>query len=157
MGHKLAKREDELVAFHEAGHVVVALELGQRIIGVSVDGAGGNVRFDLDGILADSDEFLRRSIRICLAGMFASARRTSIIGERPLEQVGGSMDDYIKADTLAGMVGDRFAETDAAEADVLRLFHDPCVWAKVERVAAALLERRTLTGEQVAAIIAGST
>ncbi|MBY0459612.1 MAG: hypothetical protein K2V38_20020 [Gemmataceae bacterium] len=68
---------DEVTAYHEAGHAVIALALGRTIHKVSVlpnRERLGEVRFSKGA--RPTDDWVEREILIALAGMAAEARHT---------------------------------------------------------------------------------
>jgi ATP-dependent Zn protease len=69
---------DEVTAYHEAGHAVIALALGRTIHKVSVlpnRERLGECRFGKGNVRA-TDDWLEREILIALGGMAAEARHT---------------------------------------------------------------------------------
>ncbi|MDY3552424.1 hypothetical protein R5W24_001506 [Gemmata sp. JC717] len=69
---------DEVTAYHEAGHAVIALALGRTIHKVTVlpnRERLGEVRFT-KGAAKPTDDWVEREILIALGGLAAEARRT---------------------------------------------------------------------------------
>lgn len=147
-----------LVAHHEAGHACIAEALGIRVTTASIVRVPGQHR----GIVKYGAAEEVESIVISFAGVLAAARsagrpvRWSRGGRgrrsAAVQDYGGS-DDLAKAATTAEL---DLVWNDAAErraylrwlwqrARVLVERH----WPMIEAVAAALVERRTLTGEEV--------
>src|SRR5579872_813652 len=69
---------DEAVAYHEAGHAVVALTLGRPIHSVSIlpDRVNLGMCEFKKGVFRPSEDWLEREILIALAGIAAEARHT---------------------------------------------------------------------------------
>jgi ATP-dependent Zn protease len=140
------------VAFHEAGHAVVAYRLGVEVEYVTIvpdhfaraHVALGDL-FWAHGRGSDRAN-LERAIKIDLAGPLAEVRA---LGRRR-----GGRTDYERASGLA-----RYLAGAAGEREFLRHMERriraliECYWSEIERVAAALLERDELRGAEVKDVI----
>ena len=136
---------DEVTAYHEAGHAVVALALGRPVHRVSVlpnrDRLGQcEVR---KGAFRPTDDWLEREILISLAGMAAEARHTGAYGwaeaDRDLRHV-------------RRLVLQRTSERQAERyerrmlAKVEHLLADDGHWRAVELIAAELVKQGVISG-----------
>lgn len=151
-----ALRRLTALAYHEAGHAVVAVRLNHRLGRVTI-------RPDRDGPVlgrARVEALDRRwgtDPTIVLAGYCAEKRHAP-----STHWLGGSQDDIGEADRaldrLCGPTTDdnRDAKADlwrAWERGALEIVKDPDVWRAIEALAAALLEKKTLSGRAAKAII----
>ena len=168
---------DAAIAFHEAGHAIVAHALGDRVLRISiVPGVESRAEVQWDnpnpvrGLVAralefdDADKFkhvvehaiIEHAIIVCMAGPLAQRRRyprshwrqaatgTSRLG--PLKaMVKGA--DYQQASVLAEQLHPN-AKVSRAHWRYLEARADDLLtqwWPEVERLATALLERKTIT------------
>ena len=138
--------EEVAVAYHEAGHAVVALALGRPVHRVSVRPSEqwlGRCEFR-KGRLRASQDPVETEILIMLAGLAAEARHT---GEYAWD---GADHDlwYVRSLTERRAGGEKQAERlerrmlDKTEHELDR----PGVWEAVERIAAALLRETVISG-----------
>lgn len=160
----------EQVAYHEAGHAVMAIREGLQVEFVAV-----YEEPRLKGVCrpVDRTEILLRDPRTLakgvaagkvsnkeIAGMILTLLAGGLAEQRFLgsaEDGGGKDLQVARTLTLA------FADTAAARFELLAWLAvlvkqdlaEPSVWHQVQRVAAALLERRTLTDEQVRGAMVG--
>lgn len=155
-------------AYHEAGHAVMCHLLHLRIRSVSIDAdelSGGETRHEnpfRNGALpidASGRGRLRleKAVMLCFAGPLAQRKMS---GGGAHRDYGGAIDRET-ASTLA-MRFFRSAKTAEAYADfarewVCQKFEEPRVWAAVERLAKALIERRRISGREAEAIIRGAS
>ena len=150
-------------AYHEAGHAVAAILLEVKIKRVSIvpdpDGLtlgsvhhprfGSNMHPDIDVGLKARDT-MEKQIIICFAGALTEKRikgRGNWIGARHHHQVAAALSTYINSDnsTLEKHLAWLWARTESMQ-------RQPHFWAAVEAVAAALLERKELSGDEAHAI-----
>ncbi len=159
------------VAYHEAGHAVVGWHLGRglRKEGVTIvpdekAGTGGSCSSKrVVGRDAEYDPSARNRLRAeidvqaLLAGEIAQRR----YNPRSVRRYHAAGDRHEMNDLFYRFIDKRFVdhnpEMDAWE-KLLRirtetLFADPDIWRAVERLAAALMERRTIPGEEATAIL----
>jgi hypothetical protein len=141
------------VAYHEAGHAVIAQKLGASLKRVSIkacDQYRGIVRYRGLKIVDDMDRGRLRAervIMIALAGP-AAQRRYRKSSWRTYH---GS-DDYRQVMKLAAYFFPWDAKTQKAFVRWLELRTEWLVdqhWPAIERLAHALMERTTMTGDEV--------
>jgi ATP-dependent Zn protease len=136
---------DEATAYHEAGHAVLALVLGQPVQRVSVQPNRdhlGRCEF-AKGVFRPSEDWLEREILIALGGIAAEARHT---GEYAWDQAGRDQ-QYVQrlAVQRAGpRQAERLQRRLLAKAEHLLARED--LWLAVQRIAAELLRRGTISG-----------
>jgi hypothetical protein len=152
-GDPVARFSDEELAYHEAGHAVMHVFNGGTVERVSIERAdpkrGVRVQpFSTEGL---SEAEARQWIRVLVAGEVGLFLHS---GER--RQVPDSVDreGAMRAARAAG-AGDAAANAMIAEEwdrvrDQLR---EGTVWGKVEALAQALVQRRTLDGAEVQRLI----
>ncbi len=158
----------EMRAYHEAGHVLVALAEGFRVTRVTIARRGR-----LGGACESGFSVPRRASRRALRRMIGAAAAVALAGSaaqdrealarglvaldprsgRPLPLFGlGSEDDERIATRFARRLHPRAAARRAylgrIRTRVELVLGEPAAWAAVRRVARALLRARTLTGEE---------
>ena len=154
-------------AYHEAGHAVVSFVLGRRFKRVSIepmDDAAGYVEYYDDRIIrkicegthcviwllenpAEEERIVTRALASAVAGCMAQEK--AFPGSVEPWQCEGDRD--FLADVLISWDPDNGWATAKAEAEIILSRH----WDLVERLAEALLSRRTLTGKEARAILVG--
>jgi ATP-dependent Zn protease len=154
-------KRDEAIAYHEAGHAVVAHALGQAVPLVSFvpdeeDDSLGRCHQNLMGewFRPDSDtsgrtrNTIEKRVIILFAGFHAEARFT---GRRNYKVA--SWDRGAAADILSYLTQDREEELRAylAWLDVRSkdMVNSPMNWRAIEYVARELLARRQLNGKDI--------
>ena len=133
---------DEDLAYHEAGHTVAALLLGQNVTRVSIvrDDASRGVRVpSFNNTAEETSEGVADKILILLAGSAAQHVRDPASPRRH------DANDWARAEALAGCTSSLEAEWVRA-VDLLTM---PANWKHVEEIARALLRERALDGEQI--------
>jgi 8-oxo-dGTP pyrophosphatase MutT (NUDIX family) len=137
--------EDAATAYHEGGHAVVGIHWNVPVRKVTIvprEGDRGHIELDGDGGDPVGD------LIATLAGPAASARIAARLGGRSDRAVAAQLAEGLAppgaADDLLNVAGEAARE----------IVNDPETWRQVEAVAEALLERRTLTGEEVKQIMA---
>jgi hypothetical protein len=161
-------------AYHEAGHGVMTLLMGWPLRHVTLEPSGGGVAsFDY----GEGDEAMHTRIqqpgglekyaRVQLAGGLAE----SLVAADWWEDGIGAYEDFAYVQLMIGQQAgaSRFADGpitlrdvfaagregfEAAQARCLAQLQDPQVRAAVDAVANALLKRTTLTGVEVASLVA---
>ena len=134
-------------AFHEAGHAVVALALGRPVHRVSVRPSMdrlGQCEFK-KGRQKPTDDWLEDEVLISLAGMAAEARATGVY-----ERGGAARDLRFARSLMLQRASERTLDRVERRmlAKVENLLGDPGHWLAVERVAADLLAKGTISGRQ---------
>jgi hypothetical protein len=149
-------------AFHEAGHAVIAWSLGLKVHSATIVPAPGihggvehanplrGIHLDYDG----SDRARRRAeiaIIVCLAGPVAQQRYKP----RSWRSYHGQYDHSQAADLALSLNGSDEA-TNAHLKYLAIVARDmvAALWPLIERVAGALIERRTLTAAEIATVLA---
>ena len=162
--------DSEIVAFHEAGHAVVAARLlppnSVRTVSIVARGSAGGVTvIEPPGELASLDD-LERRLAVLLGGRAGEELRT---GGRSAVTTGASADLEAATELATSMVEklglgrDVFPDADAAPRHVRELLVAALKRARRElsrrsarqlkRVAKALLERSTLTGAELERVL----
>jgi hypothetical protein len=148
--------EERVLAYHEAGHAVVAVRLGVRLHEMRLSELRGSVRDGLNcGDL--NPEFLSERDRKC-ASRKARILLAGEIAERALDvdaEVFASDDDRLELDSLAhrlfgdGPAGDEWKE--AATVETKRIVVQN--WRQIEALAEALISAGHLSGEEAMCVI----
>ena len=149
--------EDRIAAFHEAGHAVAAWAQGIGVEYATIEheeGERGRIALEQEPGLLTSVAEMERLIRVSLAGPMAQQRAC---GDAEIDQERAGADMIIVRALFIVITGgniDRFPQfitrlRDETEA----LIFEPLNWARVLSVAAALVERRTLTGDELRDVI----
>jgi ATP-dependent Zn protease len=148
----------EHIAYHEAGHAVIALVLGYKVGKVTIKPKPftlGNVEMEVGE--ASSDRCVDRDaadIKIDLAGSLAER----LVNHSPLNELieQGSRGDWLSVRRTARQLNTQ------REAEILIVMLALETAALVQqhkeaigRVAAALLERETLTGDDIKSLVTG--
>jgi hypothetical protein len=151
-----ARRRLTALAYHEAGHAVVAVRLGHRLGPVTI-------RPDRDGQFLGRANYRFTDTRwggdptVVLAGYYAEKRHA-----QSTNWLGGSHGDIGEADrALDRLCGPTTDDNRDAKAKLWRLWErgareivkDPDIWRAIEALAAVLLEKKTLSGRAAKAII----
>jgi ATP-dependent Zn protease len=139
---------DEVAAYHEAGHAVVALALGRAVHGVSIlpDRENAGLCEFRKPVFRPSEDWLEREILIALAGLAAEARFTGAYAWD------GAARDVQYAHSLAVQrAGERRAERLERRllSKVEHLLARPEHWRAVELIAAELMRRGEISGRAV--------
>jgi hypothetical protein len=160
----------EMRAYHEAGHVLVALLEGFEVKRVTISRhgrIGGACEYGFAIPRRASRRALRRVVgataAVALAGSAAQDREALARGLVALDPrsgapfplfAAGAEDDERIATRFARRLHPRGAARraflDRVRTRVELVLDDPTAWAAVRRLARALLRERTLTGEQAA-------
>lgn len=140
-----ASKHDEVTAYHEAGHAVVALALGRSIHRVSVIPGQellGKCEFK-KGAYRPSEDWLESEILIALAGLAAEARHT---GEYDTLAAGRDL-RYVKQ-LAAQRAGERQIERFQRRmlSKTEHLLADEGHWKAVELIAAELVKHGMISG-----------
>jgi ATP-dependent Zn protease len=137
---------EEITAFHEAGHAVVALALGRGVQRVSIlpDETRLGVCEIRKGAVKPSNDDLETAILIFLGGLAAEARLTGVYGWA------GASEDLreVHAMCLARAGNDKRAEKLVRRmiSKAEHLLEQPGMWAATQRLAAELMSRTTISG-----------
>ena len=153
------------IAYHEAGHAVVGVRLGLRLLGADIlpDDAGGrgHTHFAHPGPWFKPDpghltpaerDLVDRVLVTFLAGFAAESR----IGEADPDGSGFDLEDAVRdwVRLLADDPGARQAEIDEHLSRAAELVGDPKNWRAVERLAGRLLDVERLDGADIRALVA---
>jgi hypothetical protein len=169
----------DVIAYHEAGHAVLALYYARNVIGISVGQpipeeshvyhnpprpTIGNSRIDPDNLtavwpLAVEDAFIE--CRILLGGSIAQAiHEGKSVREIELGQDGEDFLNVLKylEDTRRAVPALQNADLSYKQGMLERLLLETFAvlrqrWVAVERLAGELVKRRELTGEDVVSIV----
>jgi Peptidase family M41 len=138
--------EETAVAYHEAGHAVMALLLGRPVHRVSVRPKEqwlGTCEFTKKSF-RPSDDIVETQMLILLAGLAAEARQT---GEYAWDGADRDL-DHVRALAESRARGER--QIERLEKRMLdkteHLLDRPAVWHAVETIAAELLRHTTISG-----------
>ena len=136
---------EEAVAYHEAGHAVVALALGRPVHFVSIlpDRINLGLCEFQKGVFRPSEDWLEREILISLGGIAAEARHT---GEYAWD--GAARDEQYVRRLAILRAGERQAERLQRRllAKAENLLSKEGHWQAVELIAAELLRRGQISG-----------
>lgn len=155
--------EGRAIAFHEAGHAVLACRLGRTIERVSVELEAGRGLTETSAPARLTVDDLRQEAMILLGGgeaefRFAPYRRGCSRGARfdwgrALRLIRESLDVQTETDDRRWL--DREAEfiENRLAGEIRTLFEGPTLWQAVEAAAEALLRYGLLSGPQAEAII----
>jgi hypothetical protein len=146
-------RLDELTAYHEAGHAVIA-----HLVGIPVTGVDIEQYYDGDGAswiereVPDSPDAAHALLLTMIAGYLAAAHRVELRNDDRTDShlMAGGMRDAAMAVMLALDLG---TEVMDAAHEVERLFETRQVWAQVEAVAGALIVHATLNRAEFKALV----
>jgi len=136
---------DQVTAYHEAGHAVLALVLGRPVQCVSILPNRehlGVCEFG-KGVYRPSEDWLEREILIALGGIAAEARLTGIYAWDA-----ASRDQTYVRQLAVQRAGERRAEKLQRRllAKAEHLLADAGCWRAVELIAAELLRHREISG-----------
>lgn len=138
-------------AYHEAGHAVMALELGRPVHKVTIVPGQSDLGMRRDGVChiqkgrsKASKDWLEDEVLILFAGMVAEARWT---GNYCYE---GAAQDLRQIRRYAMMRADGAKQIERLERRWLskteNYLSDPALWAATERIADALVQDQTISG-----------
>ena len=158
--------DELLTAYHEAGHSIVGLHFGLRVRRIHIDPPRGLTVFWQDQC------FSRLAPRRhCLMSMAGQAAEAKILGRAlvpPVAKICAAMQSLRRGETIPTSDVANVARTLAAETrddllaqDLLtlrtraiqRLLDCADIWARVEAVAVALIDRGELSGPEVEDLI----
>ena len=151
--------DPELLAYHEAGHVVVACEVGGRVLSASIDpdSDGGDVEREADVVIEwPNGRSPKADVWVALAG---PAAETIYEGHAQIDGellTAWSGDWRAASDAVARMYetpGQRLRHLRASIADLDRLLRRDDVWAVVGDVADALLAHEHLDEDLLADVL----
>ena len=155
------EQERQSAAYHEAGHAAVLRHFGIDILSITIvsghEVLAENLPDDFHPESTAADlELAKQHIIVYHAGKAAEMRAC---GTTPTAIDG----DLVLAFKIAALIlgedvdhprGASFAYVDALCSRATELLDRPEVWANVEALAGALLEKGTLSGEDVARVLA---
>src|SRR6266850_1587201 len=136
---------DQVTAYHEAGHAVVALVLGRPVQCVSIlpNREHLGVCEFAKGVFRPTEDWLEREILIALGGIAAEARLTGIYAW----DAAARDQQYVRR-LAVQRAGERRAERLQRRllAKAEHLLADEGSWQAVELIAEALLKSRVISG-----------
>ncbi len=135
-----------LTAYHEAGHAVIALAVGRTLEKVTI--AANRDRLGLchlqKGRAKPSKDWLEDEILILMAGIAAEAQLSGVYN------LGGADQDMRMARRFAMMRSGSAKQAERLEKKLLakteHMLSDENYWNAVEKIAADLMERETISG-----------
>jgi ATP-dependent Zn protease len=136
---------DELTAYHEAGHAVIALVLGRTIHKVSVQPNRerlGECRFGKGNVRA-TDDWIEREILIALGGMAAEARHTGAYATDEAKEDLRFV-RRLALERKSQRAVERYEQRMLAKVEYM--LGDDGTWKAVELIAAELLKNGTISG-----------
>ena len=148
-------------AYHEAGHVAVALHYGFRVTGMSLvmDKEGGCFTYQYDDENDGDEQFFRHAV-VSVAGALAEIRGWG----HHRDQGAGS--DYESIEQLLSqMVNPPPGGFDAVRDEAERILDEPKVWANVLELARAIVDpcregniadRHHMNGADILACVGGA-
>jgi hypothetical protein len=150
-----AAAPDEITAYHEAGHAVMALALGRPVTLVSIRPGHAHLGICEFGkpVFRPSEDWLEREMLIALAGMAAESRFTGVhdkgAGARDLRYAEGLAVERAGGNAKRAQ---RLLRRLFAKAEYLLLQEEH--WRAVERIAVELLRRTEISGRAARHIFA---
>ncbi len=136
---------DEVTAYHEAGHAVVALALGRTIHKVSAlpnRERLGEVRFG-KGDTRATDDWIEREILIALSGMVAEARFTGVYATAEAKEDLRFV-RRLALERKSDRAVERYEQRMLAKVEYM--LNDEGAWKAVELIAAELMKHGTISG-----------
>jgi ATP-dependent Zn protease len=159
---RVPKPSREMLAYHEAGHAVVALLVSVPMDDVSIEGTGESLGRVMRAAQGDRHvssgqlhALVERDIEILHAGACSLDRRFG----PGAQKVFGAGNDYSEMRRLVALLDLDSTQAEDALIERARNRTDDMLahlehWAAVDAVAAALLERGALSGDEVREIVA---
>ena len=153
--------ERELTAWHEAAHAVVGITMGLRVRSLSIDPPRGLTSFCQDVCFA---QLAPR--RHCLVSMAGEAAEAKVLGRALVPDLAkirdalqslrqnespprGDIANIVRA-LAAEKCDDQLAQELLRRVRAIRrLLDDDAIWARIETVAAALIDQGELSGPEV--------
>jgi hypothetical protein len=145
--------DETTMAYHEAGHAVMAHLGGISIHRVSVLPAAELRAAAPLPTVGKTDDAARAQIKAVLGGEAAEFIRTCEHGSGP-----GSQDREVARDLARSVAGgEQHVATLLAEEwkRAVALLREPGTWSRVEAVAVALLRDKTIEGDALRALLSG--
>ena len=148
----MSSQSPETTAYHEAGHAVIALQLGRSVQRVSILPklqTLGRCEFQ-QGKPRPNEDWIEREILISLAGLAAEAKHT---GHYAWE--GAAQDLQAVKRLVTQRAGERQAERMQKRllSKVEHMLEQPETWRAVELIAAELLRSETISGRAVVHLV----
>ena len=130
----------KVLAYHQAGHAVVALALGYRCYSLAIE----------DGGKAVCDEPAEHALALLIASFIAEAKRT---GETDIWR---DEDDRVRAADLALWITRGDLDTASALLSTVTAQTTARIeehWSQIETIANALAEKGRLSGEEILTLV----
>jgi ATP-dependent Zn protease len=153
----LARFTDKEMAYHEAGHAVIHAKHGGTINRISIVRTDSRRGVHISPLPAPEpldEAAARRTIQTLMGGEVAH-----YLLRDEKKEVPDSLDRERALQSARKVTAsDSAANTLVAEGwdEALALLREPAAWARVQALAAALIERRTLEGAEITQILTGA-
>ncbi len=164
------ERDERATAYHEAGHMCVAWDLGLSVTGATIvpdpdEGTLGYVRCPIEdrvryALWVDEDEYLFCHLAVYFAGVAASEKYTGV--PTPPEAVQLSLgsygsDHYNAGDLIVSLAGSDPDKQVEVSARAQRLAENlvEVHWERIETVAGVLVQRKTLDETECRQVLEG--
>lgn len=147
MNENVNRNPLEVVAYHEAGHAVMAMSFCFPVYSITIvpqDGFNGLVTWGAPAL--NGKDTIRKVVLVKMAGLgadYSHWQQSDILGKNEDDSIGGLQSDVDGAEDLLSSIGeDGFAPVYGTIAS--RLLSDPERWKIVELVAQTLLLTNTI-------------
>ena len=148
---KRSKYMDKLIAYHEAGHAVMAYHKGGIFFGITIDENSQLQKIQADGVLVgfqwqDEKATREKQALVLLAGLSAVAILQGCPDEYREDRNQSDIGKYFKLWAAKKLAQDNWPRFYLEGVEFLS---KPTVWKQVEIVASTLLKKRLLSYDEV--------